>query len=81
MFGLNFCFKNKDSKEILFMILYCISMGRNCQEQARSGRPSYIKGDDIDQVIRNNPNPTVRELAETFYVRSNATDNARKMAR
>ncbi|GFU62348.1 hypothetical protein TNCV_1447541 [Trichonephila clavipes] len=28
----------------------------------------YIGEDDIDQAIRNNPNPTVQELTESFNV-------------
>ncbi|PRD25393.1 UNVERIFIED_CONTAM: hypothetical protein NCL1_41044 [Trichonephila clavipes] len=41
---------------------------RSCQDQAGSGCPSHVGEDDIDQVIRNNPKPTVKELAETFNI-------------
>ena len=41
---------------------------RSCQDQARSGRPSHVGEDDIDQAVRNNPNPNIQELAETFSV-------------
>ncbi|KAF8788588.1 Histone-lysine N-methyltransferase SETMAR like protein [Argiope bruennichi] len=41
---------------------------RSCQNQARSGWPSLDGDDDITQAIRHNSNPTVQELAETFYV-------------
>ncbi|GFX15481.1 histone-lysine N-methyltransferase SETMAR [Trichonephila clavipes] len=39
---------------------------RNCLDQARSGRPSHVGEDDIEQAIRNNP--TMQELAKTFNV-------------
>jgi [histone H3]-lysine36 N-dimethyltransferase SETMAR len=41
---------------------------RSCQDQARCGRPSLVGEDDIDQAIKNSPNPTAQELAETFKV-------------
>ncbi|GFT43153.1 histone-lysine N-methyltransferase SETMAR [Trichonephila clavipes] len=41
---------------------------RSCQDLARSGWPSHVGEDDIDQVISNNPDPTVQELADTFNV-------------
>ncbi|GFV78886.1 histone-lysine N-methyltransferase SETMAR [Trichonephila clavipes] len=41
---------------------------RSFQDQARSGWLSHVEENDIDQTIRNNPNPTVQELAETFNV-------------
>ncbi|GFU61727.1 hypothetical protein TNCV_4612051 [Trichonephila clavipes] len=40
---------------------------RSCRDQARSGWSSHV-GEDIYQAIRNNPNPTVLELAETVNV-------------
>ncbi|KAF8769841.1 Histone-lysine N-methyltransferase SETMAR like protein [Argiope bruennichi] len=39
---------------------------RSCQDQPKSGRPSHVGEDGIDQAIRHNPNPTVQELVETF---------------
>ncbi|GFW09475.1 hypothetical protein TNCV_3995821 [Trichonephila clavipes] len=46
-----------------------ISKGdRNCQDQARSGRPSH-------QAIRNNTNPTIQELAEPLtYIDQRSRD-------
>ncbi|GFY35332.1 histone-lysine N-methyltransferase SETMAR [Trichonephila clavipes] len=41
---------------------------RSCQDQARSGRSSYVGEDDIEQDIRNNLNLSVLELEDTFNV-------------
>ncbi|GFX70505.1 hypothetical protein TNCV_4474391 [Trichonephila clavipes] len=38
----------------------------NCRDQVRSLRPSHVGEYNTDQAIRNNPDPIVQELVDTF---------------
>ncbi|GFX77875.1 histone-lysine N-methyltransferase SETMAR [Trichonephila clavipes] len=41
---------------------------RSCYDLDRSGLPSHVGKDCINQIIKNNSNPTTQELAETLNV-------------
>ncbi|GFU91151.1 hypothetical protein TNCV_4924811 [Trichonephila clavipes] len=39
---------------------------RSSQDQAKSGRPSHVALDDIDEAIKKNVNPTEQELVKPY---------------